>query len=107
MLLLHIFAHTISNSKLLLHTDNETLVTILNKQSTKHAPPMVILREIVLTALRFNITFKSVHVLVVDNMLSDLHSHLLVDMLRSRAKNVDTNPKLIPDHLRPKNCKIT
>ncbi len=106
MLLLHIFSHTIFNGKLLLHTDNDSGG---NAEQTVHQthPTLVILREVVLTALKFNITFKSIYVPYVNNILSVLLFGLQVDVFRSRAKNMDTNPTPIPDHLMLENFKIT
>ena len=99
VLMLHIFSHHISNYKVIFHTDNETLVTILNKQSTKHLDTMVIIRQIVLTALKYNIIFKSIHVPSIHNLLANPLSHLHVATFRSRAKNMDTEPTQVLHHL--------
>ena len=101
MLLFHMFGSMLANKMIILHTDNEALVTILNKQSCKHPGTMVIVREIVLTALKYNVIFKAEHIPGRDNTLSDALSRLQVDAFKSKCKDHDPEPTQVPHNLLP------
>ena len=52
-------------------TDNEALVTIINKQTSREPSVMVLMRKLVLSCLRYNIQFTARHVPGRDNTLAD------------------------------------
>lgn len=111
MLLFELFKTDLANKKIILHIDNEALVTTLNKQTVDHSHTMVIIRHIVLVALEYNIIFKAVHVPGVQNTLADPLSRLQIDVFKQRARDqnvtVEDDPIQVPHHLSPKHYKLT
>ena len=111
MLMFEIFKSDLANKKIILHIDNEALVTALNKQTVDHPPTMVLIRHIVLLALKHNIIFKAEHVAGVCNTLADPLSRLQINTFRQRAKEqelvIEDTPTQIPDHLLPGTYKLT
>ena len=54
-----------------LHTDNETLATIINKHTSREPSVMVLMRKLIVSCLRYNIQFTARHVPGCDNTLAD------------------------------------
>ncbi len=79
------FAESLQNKKIILHTDNETLVTILNRQTSKHPQTLVLLKDIVLQAMTHNIIFRAEHIPGLQNTLAEPVSQLQVNLFMSRA----------------------
>ena len=61
-----------ANSCICIQCDNEALVYVLNKQSSKESQIMFMNRKLVLLALQYNILFKAEHIPRKKNYLSDL-----------------------------------
>ena len=51
-----------TNRCVLFLTDNAALVDIINKETSKHKLVMILLRDLVLSCLRYNILFRARHV---------------------------------------------
>ena len=62
VLAIHIWGSSMTNRCVLLFTDNAALVDIINKQTSKHKLVMILLRDLVLSCLRYNILFRDRHV---------------------------------------------
>ena len=107
MLVFALFGSSLRGKKLILHSDNEALVTILNKQSSKDPAIMTIVRVIVLSAMKYNVIFKAEHIPGVLNSLADPLSRLQVELFKSRAHQVDAEPTQVPAHLLPENFSLT
>ncbi len=105
MLLFHMFPQELANKRVLLYIDNESLVSCINKQTTKHKGTMCLLRSIVLQALKFNILFKAEHVPGISNTLADPLSRLQVDIFRQRVREdgwtMNQDPEIVPEGLLP------
>ena len=54
-LAVHIWGATMANSCVLFFTDNAALVDIINKQTSKHKQVMILIRDLVLSCLKYNI----------------------------------------------------
>ena len=54
-LVVHIWGATLANSCVLFFTDNAALVDIINKQTSKHKQVMILIRDLVLSCLKYNI----------------------------------------------------
>ena len=58
-LAVHIWGATMANSCVLFFTDNAALVDIINKQTSKHKQVMILIRDLVLSCLKYNILFRA------------------------------------------------
>ena len=101
-----IFAVKIRNSRITFHCDNQAIVTIINKQTSKDPTIMQIIRPLVLTLLEHNITFKAEHIPSNKNVLCDKISRLQVSPTLLRRYGMKPDPIIIPDHLKPENFKL-
>ena len=90
------WANTMANQCVLLYTDNEAIVSVINKQTARDPILMILVRRLVLTSLRFNILFQAIHIPGVTNTLPDLLSRLQVEKFRKLAKDMDHQPTIIP-----------
>ena len=72
-----------SNRCIVFVTDNTTLVSIINQQTSKHKLVMTLIRDLVSTSLRFNIIFHARHIPGLNNTWADCVSRLQIDGSRS------------------------
>ena len=85
-----------------LNTDNQALSHIINKQSSKDNLIRIFIRKLVLTALKFNILVKAIHIPGKTNKLSDALSRLQVAqflLLHPSAANSPTPTTPLPSSL--------
>lgn len=89
-------------------TDSESLVHVINKQTTKDAMLLGLLRKLVLVCLQNNILFKARHIPGVKNAMADSLSRLQVGKFKtiSRGTGMQTSPTQIPAHLLPENWEV-
>ena len=91
------------NKRILLYYDNESVVWMINKTTSKCRYCMVLLQMIVLEALKQNVRIKAAHVRSEDNGRADALSRL--DLARfwrlSAEYNTNEKPSEIPDSLWP------
>ena len=73
-----IWASDLANKCILFHTDNQGLVEVINRKTTKDRQLLVLLRELVLQCLKHNILFRAIHVPGVLNVKADALSRLQV-----------------------------
>ena len=73
-LLIEIFGRKLQNHLIILHCDNLAIVTIINKLGAKCPFIMAILRPLVFSLLRWNITVQAKFLPGKDNFLADLLS---------------------------------
>ena len=66
---------------------------------------MVLVRNLVLTCMQYNIVFKAQFIRGVDNVLADRLSRLQVSEALLTHFNMVTNATRIPNHLMPENFK--
>ena len=90
-----------ANSSVCFFTDNEALVTIINKQTSREPTVMVLMRKLVLSCLRYNIQFTARHVPERDNTLADKLSRCQVDEFLKLAPCVNLEPATVPYHVSP------
>ena len=88
-------------------SDNQAVVDIINKQTSKDRTVMVLLRRFVLCTLKYNILFHAKHVAGCVNRESDALSRLQVEKFRLLAPYADEQPTPIPVGLLPNNWPIT
>ena len=85
-----------TNKKLLLRTDNEALVAIINKRTSKSKHIMQLIRPLVLVTMRNNMQFKAVHIPGSKNEIADSLSRFQMERFRFLAPNADQTPSDIP-----------
>ena len=90
----------LANRKVRFHTDNESVVHIINKQSSNCDRIMHLVRLFVCQCLRYNVTFKAVHIPGVHNDIADSLSRFQVNRFRTLAPQADKTMTPIPDLLR-------
>lgn len=102
-LLIHLFKHKLSGANILFHCDNQAIVTIINKQTSKNKDIMQLLRPLILALMTNNITFKAVYLSTHDNTLADAISRFqeTTDLLTRHG--LQSSPTTVPSHLLPHN----
>ena len=62
VLSLHIWGPLMANKCVAFYTDNAAIVDIINQQTSKHPLVMILVRDLVLTSLTYNILFRARHI---------------------------------------------
>lgn len=105
-LLLAMFAHKLTNAQITFLTDNQAVVHVINKQTSKCPIIMQIVRQLVLLLLHHNIILHAAHVPGNDNTLCDLISRQKTTPEILRKYGMSTTPLPVPRHLRPEAFKL-
>ena len=109
VLAIDIWGHLMHNHAIIFHTDNESLVSVIRKQSSKDSLSMVLVRHLVLSCLNKNILFSSEHIPGRKNNPADALSRLQVSTFRELNPHAQEEPTRIPHHLLPEqflnNCQ--
>jgi len=87
-------------------TDNESVVHVINKQTSRDTYLLSLIRKMVLTSLRNNILFRAKHIPGIKNGLADSLSRLQVNKFNSLSQGMDRVPTPLPEHLRPEIWEI-
>ena len=96
VLSLSLWGETFKNCRVFFHCDNEAVVTIINKQSTRNKPSMRLLRILVLTCLTQNIAFKAKHIPGLRNDIADALSRFQLKRFRRLTPQADRDQTPIP-----------
>ena len=103
MLLVDIWGNLLANHCVLFFTDNEALVSIINKQSCKCPKVMKLLRHFVVQCMRYNILFRAKHVKGKHNVIADKLSRFKFQEAKRWAPWLESQGTTIPEHLSPRN----
>jgi hypothetical protein len=107
VLSLCLWGHRMRNQCVLFFTDNESLVSVINKQTSKDSDLMTFVRTMVLVCLQNNILFKAKHIAGSRNVLADSLSRFQVQkFLQLAPAHTHRFPMPIPSHLLPGNWPI-
>lgn len=96
---LELWGKRLENKSVLFFSDNETVVAIINKQTSPNPHMMALLRRLVTVSLCFNIRFRAKHIPGTENVLADALSRLQVRAFRKTAPHMDRLPTRVPDRL--------
>ena len=91
-----IWGDSFANRSVCFNCDNEALVFIINKQTSKDENVMFLIRKLVLLALKYNILFTAKHFPGKFNILSDALSRLQVSKFKALMTDADPEPTMIP-----------
>ena len=80
------------NAAVTCHTDNEALVAIINKQSSKLRVVMTMIRRLVQASLKYNFLFKAVFVPGLRNQKADALSRFQVQLFRRLHPTANRQP---------------
>lgn len=85
-----------ANKKILFHTDNLALVSIINKRTSKEKVIMKLIRPFVLLTMLHNVQFKAIHIEGIKNEIADSLSRFQMARFRRLAPSADNNPVPVP-----------
>jgi hypothetical protein len=103
---IQIFGLYMSNRCIKFHCDNNSIVQIINKQTSKDSEIMVLMRKFVLAALQYNVKFTAVHIPGKLNQLADSLSRLQFSPEILNANHMESSPVPVPRHLQPESFKL-
>ena len=93
---LEVWGEEFRNACVTLHTDNLPLVHIINSQSSTEPLVMILIRRLVLQALKCNFLVQAVHIQGSNNVLCDKLSRLQVKDFRMLFPGADSEPTPVP-----------
>ena len=96
---MHIWGHVLTSKQVLLHTENQALVPIINKWTSKDMQIMKLVRSLMLETMRSHIIIKAVHVPGRSNVFADALLWLQVGRFHSLVPNAEQWPVRIPANL--------
>ena len=94
---------SLANKRILFFTDNDSVVHVINQQTSKNKELLYLLRQLVLTCLRHNVLFRVRHIRGKKNILADCLSRLQVGRFKTLAPDVEASPTVVPSPLLPQN----
>lgn len=99
VLAIDIWGPLLSNHKILFLTDNAAVAAIINKTSSKDKIIMTLVRRLVLSALKYNIHFRSKHIPGKTNIVCDRLSRFSFQEAFQIAPWLSPTPVTVPSHL--------
>ena len=96
---LMIWGDRLRNQRILFHIDNQAVVTIMNKKSSKSPRVMHLLRKLVLLTLKYNILIRGKHIFGRTNLIADAISRSQWVTFRTLAPQANHLPVPIPDQV--------
>ncbi|XP_067655870.1 uncharacterized protein [Haliotis asinina] len=105
-LVVMIWGDHLRNSKVIFHSDNKAVVTILNKLSSSSPRVMVLVRSFTLQCLKLNLWIKGMYIPVKTNIITDCLSRSKFQQFHKLAPQADLEATRIPvsiwQHLKQK-----
>ena len=99
VLALRLWGPFLSNKCVIFWSDNEAVVTVINRQTSRCHKIMQLVRKLVIRCLELNIHFKASHILGIDNGIADALSRFHVTRFRQLAPGADHNITPLPADL--------
>ena len=100
---LYVWGDSWRNKNVLFLSDNQSLVHVLNKQSSKDKPTMFLMRKLVLKCLQLNTCFRAQHIPGVFNNVADCLSRFQTDRLWEWLPTAKRLPCMLPHEICPEN----
>ncbi len=99
------FSKAMTNSTIHIYTDNTTIMNIINRQSTKNKQIMHLVRQLVLSCLKYNIRFHAFYVHTNSNIADDL-SRVKIKQFLQTNPHMEHTPVQIPRYILPDNITL-
>jgi len=96
LLAIYLYKTSFVDKQIMFYTDNNSLVSVLNKKSSKSKRVMQLIRPLVLQTMLSNMQFKACHIEGRFNCIADAISSKQWDRLRLLEPTADVLPCLIP-----------
>ncbi|XP_072037394.1 uncharacterized protein [Amphiura filiformis] len=84
-----LWGEKMANQRIVFRSDNQAVVAIINRKTSKCTPIMSLVRMLVMSCLRFNIMFKAKHIPGVENSIADALSRFQFQRFRQLAPWAD------------------
>jgi hypothetical protein len=94
-LAVEIWGSSFKNRCALFHSDNQAVVHIINKQTSKDTLILKLVRRLVVASMKFNNLMKAEHIPGHFNILADLLSRFQIQQFRARAPYMNREPTLV------------
>ena len=94
-----LWGRRLTGKRIIIRSDNEALVAIINKQSSKCPKIMHLVRFFVLRCLSNNVSFKAIHIPGVKNQIADALSRSQMTQFRKLAPSAAIQGTDIPAFL--------
>ena len=99
--LMKMFGHLCKNHAVTFQCDNQAIVAVINKQTSKSPTIMTLLRPFVLTLMTNNIKFNACYIRSEDNILADALSRFQEDAELLSSYGMMDSPTPVPQNLLP------
>ena len=106
LLALQLYTAEMSNQNIVIYSDNQAVVEVLNKKTTKHPPMLSLLRKLILHCLHCNILITSKHIPGKLNVLPDALSRNKHTISMLQEQTMDLQPTPIPTALQPQSYRL-
>lgn len=99
VLAMEIWGESLSNTAVVLHSDNSAVVHVINKNSSKDPHLMKLMRRLMLASLKYNIHFFAEHIPGLYNVAPDLLSRLQIQRFRELFPAMKAEKTSVPQAL--------
>ena len=99
VLALDLWGPLLRNQRVFFWSDNEAVVSIINRQTSRCPKIMALVRKLVVRCLEFNIHFKARHIPGLDNGIADALSRFQMTRFRQLAPGADPTITPLPADL--------
>ena len=96
VLAVEVWGYLFQNKRLVLHTDNNAIVSVITKQTSKEPLVMVLVRRMVKYCLKHNIVLSAYHIPGAENSAADAISRFQMERFRSLVPSAHRLPTPIP-----------
>lgn len=106
MVAVRVWGHRLRGKSVIFFTDNESVVSIINRQTSKNVQIMKMVRDFVISCLSQDVLFHARHVPGKFNRFADMLSRLQVTQFLAVAPTMQRIPATVPHNLRPVNWSL-
>lgn len=100
VLAIFLWGQSLANKNVTLRIDNQSLVTVLNKQTSKSKRLMHLVRQFVLKSMEYNTHYRAVHISSANNTIADSISRRQWSRFRQLAPTAKEGPEVVPKAFR-------
>lgn len=101
MAAIEVWAPQLADQRIVLHTDNQALVHIINATTSKDVNIMAMIRRLIVKCMISNIQIKARHVPGCKNVLADALSRQQVEAFKLQAPEAKASPVQLPQDIQP------